>query len=276
MRFTIKQKLASIFAAIILLSGIAAWVGTNSLATLDDNVDALLSGPVNRLEKIGDIETSFLNMVRNDQNVVISTDAKETKHFEERSRELRGELLTQLENYSHIVMPVNRGKFDELRKAVSEYIPLQEKTLENGRHDTNVEALEIAEKSGHTDQFVEMLRPLRDRLAGAKPTPETVSASITLGEIFILLRNIEIRQRDTILATTDADVASWNQKIKAAISVIESKRDTFRRLPDAQDRALADQFFAALRQLGAGERPYYVLVHRDVQGAGCQPHDGRG
>ena len=97
-----------------------------------------------------------------------------------------------------------------MSKLVSEYIPVQEKILENGRHDTNVEALEIADKSGHTDQFVEMLRPLRDRLAGAKPTPETVSASITLGEIFILLRNIEIRQRDTILATTDADVASWN------------------------------------------------------------------
>ena len=90
MRFTIKQKLASIFAAIILLSGIAAWVGTNSLATLNDNVDALLSGPVNRLEKIGDIEIAFLNMVRNDQNVVISTDAKQTKHFEDRSHGLRG------------------------------------------------------------------------------------------------------------------------------------------------------------------------------------------
>ena len=40
MRFTIKQKLASIFAAIILLSGIAAWVGTKSLSSLDDSVKA--------------------------------------------------------------------------------------------------------------------------------------------------------------------------------------------------------------------------------------------
>jgi methyl-accepting chemotaxis protein len=243
MRFTIKQKLASTFAAIILLSGIAAWVGTNSLATMDDHVDAVLSGPVNRLEKIGDIQTTFLEMLRNDLNIVISTDANDIKQYEERSRGLRGALLNKLEDYSHIVMAVNRGKFDELRKLVSEYIPLQEKILENGRHDTNVEALQIAENVGHTDEFVEMLRPLRDHLAGTKPTPETASASITLGEIFILLRNIEIRQRDTILATTDADVASWNQKIKAAISVIESKRDVFRRLPDAQERTLADKFF---------------------------------
>ncbi len=41
MRFTIKQKLASTFAAIILLSGIAAWVGANGLATIDDSMKAL-------------------------------------------------------------------------------------------------------------------------------------------------------------------------------------------------------------------------------------------
>ena len=55
MRFTIKQKLASTFAAIILLSGIAAWVGTNGLATIDDSMKAVLNGPVNRLEKINEI-----------------------------------------------------------------------------------------------------------------------------------------------------------------------------------------------------------------------------
>ena len=61
MRFTIKMKLASAFAAIILLSGVAAWVGTNSLATIDESLKSLLAGPVTRLNKISDINTTFLN-----------------------------------------------------------------------------------------------------------------------------------------------------------------------------------------------------------------------
>jgi methyl-accepting chemotaxis protein len=243
MRFTIKQKLAATFGAVIVLSGVAAWVGTNSLATLNDGMKAVMSGPVTRMDKLSGINIDFLNMARNDLNVIVSTDESEIKQFEERSRALRVEIQNKLEEYSRIVMPANRGKFDTLRKYFSEYIPLQDKILENGRHDTNVEALQIAEKQAHTDEFITMLRPLRDHLAGARPTLETVNASGVLGDIFILLRDIEIYQRDTILATTDADVAADNEKIKSAISAIQGKRDAFRQLPDTQDRALADQFF---------------------------------
>ena len=240
MRFTIKQKLASTFAAVILLSGVAAWVGSNGLATIDDTLKGLVSGPVNRLDKISNLEITFLDMLRNDLNLIVSSDANDAKHFEERSRALRGELLTKIEDYSHIVMAVNREKFEELRRLFVQYIPLQDKVLEYGRHDTNVEALDIAEKAGHTDEFISMLRPLRERLAA---TPENASASIALGDILILLRDIEIRQRDTILATTDASVAAFNQKIKDAISTIAKQRDIFQRLSDTQDRTLADQFF---------------------------------
>ncbi len=242
MRFTIKQKLATTFGAIIVLSGVAAYVGTSGLATIDESMKDVLAGPVARLQKIGDIENTFANIVRTDKNVILATDPAASKKYEETSLALRKEMLDKLEEFSHSVS-ANREKLEALRKAFAEYIPLQDKIHESGNHDTNVEALEIAEKSAHTDEFVSMLRPLRDRLAAERQVPEAASALVTLSDLFVQLRDIEIRQRDTILATTDADVASDNEKIKALIASVSKQRDTFRRLPDAQDRVLADQFF---------------------------------
>ncbi len=243
MRFTIKQKLVSTFAAIIILSGISAWVGTNGLATIDDSLRSLLSGPVNRLEKLNDIEITFLNMLRFDKNLVMASDASDIKSSEDASRQMRRELLSKMEDYSHSVAAENREKFDGLRQLVSQYIPLQDKIYEDGRHDTNAEAFEIAGKAGHTDEFVSMLRPLRDHLAGVQSTPETLSASATLNEILLLLRDIEIHQRDAIINSADADIVASNEKNKAAVAAIEKQRDALQRLPDAKDRAVADQFF---------------------------------
>jgi methyl-accepting chemotaxis protein len=242
MRFTIKQKLATTFGAIIVLSGVAAYVGSTSLSTLNESMRDTLAGPVTRLQKIGAIENTFANIVRTDKNVILATDNAAAKKYVEASLALRKDMLDKLEEYSHIVMPINREKFEAVRKNFTDYIPIQDKIHQDGSHDTNVEALEIAEKTALTDEFLTMLRPLRDRLA-AQRTPESTTALVALSELFAGLRDIEIYQRDTILATTDADVASDNGKLKGAIAAVSAHREAFRRLTDPQDRALADQFF---------------------------------
>ena len=252
MRFTIKQKLASTFAAIIVLSGLAAWVGTHNLGVLDESMKSLLSGPVTRLEKINDIDVTFLDMQRLDKNLVIASDANDIRRYEEASRHSRKELSSKMDEYVRIAAAENRALIEDIHSAVSQYILLQDRLYELTRHDTKVEALEAAEKDGHTDEFVSMLRPLRDRLAAAQPTPETVRASIALGEIFILLRDIEIRQRDAILAATEAEAVSSNQRIAAAISAVGKQRDAFRSLPDPRDRTLADQFFERFEKWAPG------------------------
>ncbi len=243
MRFTIKQKLASTFAAIIVLSGIAAWSGISGLATIDTGLKELLSGPVNRLEKLNEVEIDFLTLQRLDKNLILATDAAEIKKYEAASRETRRKLLVKLEAYSGSVPAGGRENLEELRRLVSQYIPLQDKMYEYGGRDSAAEALAIARQEGHTDEFVSMLRPLAGRLSGMQPAPEIQNASLALAEVFILLRDIEIQQRDAILASTEADAAAARQKIEATISAIGSKRDAFRPLPDAQDRALADEFF---------------------------------
>ena len=48
MRLTIKTKLAATFATLLLLLATVTWIGLSRMATLDQTISTLLSGPVAR------------------------------------------------------------------------------------------------------------------------------------------------------------------------------------------------------------------------------------
>ena len=170
MRFTIKQKLASTFAAIILLSGIAAWVGANGLATIDESMSALLSGPVNRMEKINEIHILFNTMLRYDKNVVMAGNLNEAKKFEELARQVASRTTKQGRGvFSLITLADDRSRLEELRHLFSQYVTVQDKIHEDGRHDTNAEAAVLSEKQGQTDELEALLQQLHERLAAREP-----------------------------------------------------------------------------------------------------------
>ncbi len=244
MRFTIKLKLASAFAAIILLSGIAAWVGANGLATIDENLKALLAGPVHRLEMVTDIRTTFLNTLRAEKNAIMA-EAREMKSFEDGARQVRQDLLKKIEEDARVASGANREKLEDIRQQVNRYFSLQDKVFDLARRDSNVEAWTLSETQAQTDELVTLLRHLNERLAARERAPEIQSASAAIFEIMRLLQELHSNERNMMLATTDAEMAPVQQKLKAGISAIANERDTLRRLPDAEDRALAEQFVAS-------------------------------
>jgi methyl-accepting chemotaxis protein len=243
MRLTIKLKLAATFGAIIVLGGITAFAGVSGLGAIDDSMNALLTGPMVRVEGLQKISTLFWELVRQDKNVLLAPDSALIKKYEEQANELRGALRNQLETASRDLTPSSKAKLDELRKGIDDYIAVADTMFEVNRRDSNSEAFELAQKEGATGRFVEMLRPLRDRLAGARASQETANASIALGDILLALRDIEIQQRNEIIASGETDKAAFNDANKALVAAILGKRDAFRQLPDAGDRTLVEQFF---------------------------------
>ena len=148
-----------------------------------------------------------------------------------------------MEEFSHGVRKENQEKFDDIRQSVSQYVPIEEKIFELGSHDTNAEARALSETQGQTDDLAGLLRQLHERLAAREPAPEVQSASAAAFELIKQLEDLHVDERNMMIATTDAEMAPIQQKLKAGVSAIAKLRDTFRRLPDAQDRALAEQFF---------------------------------
>ncbi len=277
MRFTIKQKLASTFAVIILLSGIAAWVGANGLATIDDSMKAVLNGPVNRMERINQIHILFNTMLRYDKNVVMAGNLNEAKKFEELARQVRQELLSKAEEYSHLVtLADDRSRLEELRHLFSQYVTVQDKIHEDGLHDTNAEAAVLSEKQGQTDELEALLQQLHERLAAREPVLETQNASGATLTMAKELEQLLTDERNLMLATTDAEMVPTQQKLKASVAAIAKQRETFRRLPDAQDRALAEQFFERFEKRDYRAREGRFLGGRKHKDEGRPALHGRG
>ena len=244
MRFTIRLKLAAAFGAVILLSGITAWFGISSLMTINDGMKSLLSGPVERESRAKALLHAYHNSVRHEKNLVMAQDPEQIRITLDEIQTDHKALPQRLDEFANVATGEMQDKLKEIRDSVAKHIASQVKVAEFGRHDTNVEALQIAEKEGHTNEFVQMLRPVLDHLAANRqPTPDTISASAAVADILLLLRDLEIHQRDAILAPADDTIAAANQKIKADLAAISKQRDVLRRLPEGQDRALADQFF---------------------------------
>ena len=82
MRLTIKLKLALSFIAVIVLSGVMALVGITSLAALDDTLQQLVRGPVQRLELIQAMNTDLLLENRAEKNILLADTPQEVARFE--------------------------------------------------------------------------------------------------------------------------------------------------------------------------------------------------
>src|SRR3712207_4228973 len=76
MRLTIKLKLAATFAVVVVLSGVMAWLGINSLNSLETAIENMLAGPVEQTQVANDMETDMLQILRLEKSMIM-TDAQE-------------------------------------------------------------------------------------------------------------------------------------------------------------------------------------------------------
>jgi methyl-accepting chemotaxis protein len=149
MRFTIKLKLALAFGAIILLSAGAGWIAVSNLAGINDGMKTLLSGPVARQNKIAEVQSTFLNLLRKDKNLLLTSDPEEIKKYEEIIREDRKDISAKVDDLAKLISEESRDKLERVRAAISKYILIEDKIIEFGRHDTNAEAYELSEKEAN-------------------------------------------------------------------------------------------------------------------------------
>jgi len=82
MRFTIKLKLGLAFGLVIVLLIGAATLGVTSLGSLNDRLDALISGPVKRVIEAKTVKVRFVEIVRSEKNMLLTDDAEKIKTFQ--------------------------------------------------------------------------------------------------------------------------------------------------------------------------------------------------
>ena len=97
MKFTIKLKLILAFAfLIVLLVGTAAY-SLRSLAQLNDSMEAMVAGPVTRLELVQNINTAQLQGIRQQKNLIGASSQADIQSAEAKGNEARADLKSALD-----------------------------------------------------------------------------------------------------------------------------------------------------------------------------------
>ena len=82
MRVTIKLKLAFAFTTIVLLSSATAVLGITSLGSLNTTTDAMVSGPVQKLQWVEEEHINILEVVRTQKNLILANSPEQIDLFE--------------------------------------------------------------------------------------------------------------------------------------------------------------------------------------------------
>ena len=89
MRASIKLKLASAFALMIVMLVVTAGYGTYSLGNLSDALSAVVHGPATRLKLAQSLNNDQLQQIRQQKNLLLSTTPAEMQNAIARSDEAR-------------------------------------------------------------------------------------------------------------------------------------------------------------------------------------------
>jgi methyl-accepting chemotaxis protein len=126
MRLTIKSKLGLAFAAVILLAAVTASLGISNLAQLDATMADVLSGPVERLQLVGELSNDLLLTVRAEKNLVM-----EAANPEARVR-YDADLLREREAYGQLLDRIDSTATPEGRKRLALLRTVKQRWLDQG------------------------------------------------------------------------------------------------------------------------------------------------
>ncbi len=128
MRFTIRMKLLLAFGLMITLMIGASGYGIVSLRQLNDGMTDLIDGPVARMVTADHIEVHFLELIRWEKNLVLSTTPAEAGGYDKQITQTLAALDASIAHGEDLSLPTGKARYEELKAVVSS-IKAHDRTL---------------------------------------------------------------------------------------------------------------------------------------------------
>lgn len=77
MRLTIKTKLAAVFTTVVALSGASMFVAMQNLGTINESMENIVNGPVERSSALQDMQYDMMSIAADVRRMIISSDTEE-------------------------------------------------------------------------------------------------------------------------------------------------------------------------------------------------------
>jgi methyl-accepting chemotaxis protein len=148
MRATIKLKLAITFTVIIALVGAMAWLGINSLGSLNTSMDDMIKGPVQRVQKAGELETDLLTIVRAEKNMIMADTPEAIGRYDAEITKERTQFLAHLDKLQAIASAEGKQKLATMNAPWQQWVVVQDKMREQMRQNGQSQARELSQGQG--------------------------------------------------------------------------------------------------------------------------------
>jgi methyl-accepting chemotaxis protein len=173
MRFTIKLKLGLAFSLVV---AILVGVGTFSiikLGTLDAAISAMISGPAARLDAAHRARAAFLQVVRQEKNVVLATDSERAAKSDALATDQSARVEEFMAEGEKLATAVSKPKWEELSDAYRDFKVVDAKIRKLGLSGQDAEAETLSFSEGTvvmnrvSDLVDEIVKIQRTQLAEA-------------------------------------------------------------------------------------------------------------
>ncbi|MFN3523783.1 MAG: methyl-accepting chemotaxis protein [Phenylobacterium sp.] len=148
MRFTIKVKLVTAFAAVILLLAGTAGFGIYSLGKINQAMGGLIDGPVKRLNRAHLATEQMLLVHRAQKGVLLSQSAEELAKYLDRSETARADLKKTLEEAYADASVQGKPDWEQALKAFDAYAEVDDEIQGLARAGRHAEALDLSTGRG--------------------------------------------------------------------------------------------------------------------------------
>ena len=127
MRFTIKLKLALSFGAMIVFSAAIATLGALGLASVNQTMQEVLDGPVQRADMESTMHTELVSLARAEKNLILSTSPQQVEQYDQQILQMRHALETQTDKLYATGSPEGRRRLDVFRSHWQQLTAAQDK-----------------------------------------------------------------------------------------------------------------------------------------------------
>ena len=248
MRMSVKLKLALSFGVVIVLSMVSAGFGIYGLSRLDESLNTVVHGPTARTMLMLNIRADFINAVKAEKNMILSTTSEGMDVFDRDILKSRGQLAKAQEQYRAIATAEGLKFMQTFNGHWESYLAVQDKIRELARQNSSIRARDMSHGPVRqaNQAFGEAVAALRTRLAGA--SGEHLKAVPLLERIAVLQMTALKDEKNVILADSAADMEKYERDSKTSLDAARQTRDQLLPLLTEEEKRLLDRVSERLEE----------------------------
>ncbi len=165
MRLTIKTKLAATFVTVVAMSAVGMIMGIQNLGALNESLDHIVEGNVQRTQIANDINTRSVRVVRDEKNLILTSNDEDFATFANRIETEKAAIAEQTKKLYDLSSEVGRPRVQAFMDAWAAFLTQHDEVKRLASLHSNIKAADAIDVAGAMQkQALERLRGIEARL----------------------------------------------------------------------------------------------------------------